>query len=906
MIPYSKYTTIDNLSSYLVSVTKSNSRMSSLIHNQSASQKTTKAFPTSEEFYKRVLTDRGISSCHVTIVYLDSVLGKHMEKRISAWREISKGGDIPWHRVYAFKYKDKIIWDREKKECLIDEMISSRKNLSDKFKIVSYNILNDKTLDDRKANIINYLVEANPDICCLQEVTDDFVTEIKKNQHLKSYEIAVTDLKTNNIVILSRYTINNITLIRFNSNKQALKVTVCDQNDIEVDFIGVHLTSDYKSRSDDKRREQLFMILTHVNRSTPCFIMGDFNMTVDVVPQMNEFNDVYMISNASDTYASVSEDSDSSETVDRTPTYNPITNELAKLNSSTGSAERFDRIYYQKNNIIYLTEYLVRTDIPYSDHYPIECVFTETEQSIQEHVVNTTDNKKTSMMLIISDPEIDRIRRKYDIGYDRWMGHLNIYFGFIERSDFDSAFYKIQNMINDKYIGSPMVFDRLESLDQTKYKMLCLMPNEATKKILTDLRKDVDNILKFKSEQYNPHISLGRFHDDSWKSIKSIHHETTLDRIYFSEYGGETYVEPRRCIPIKKIGTKKQIVDMLESILNEKIVVGGSSVFADDVTIPQGSDLDLAIITNSDKKAVLKIFRKKLCFSGEVFSAEYIENQHNNYLKIKLFDETNIDLHVYAPGEKIDIFEASKTIRDMMVRLGTVKLFEEVLREIKHRFKKLGVYGQSFGYLNGISLSIMLAHLFKHSKEDLKDLPIDMIVKRFCQTFSEWSHPSPICIDTSGVKNDGSKTSSIMRVHNVTQPYENTLRSLTRSTFNVTMDALKNNLESLSDGVYPHDLLIGIRCNDANIFDSMMRYIESHMLDITLGYEAIDCDVRPISCWNIKIDPKDMHMFQGYMKIQLTKSTYTNKLEKLQTSIWRLYRNQIFRYKVVETKPKHN
>lgn len=101
--------------------------------------------------------------------------------------------------------------------------------------------------------------------------------------------------------------------------------------------------------------------------------------------------------------------------------------------------------------------------------------------------------------------------------------------GFIDRSDFDSTFYKIQKMLVEKYIGFPMVFDHLETMDLTKYKMLCLMPDVSTKKMLIDLKKDIDSILKFKSDLYNPHISLGKFRDDSWMGIKSIQHVKYLN-----------------------------------------------------------------------------------------------------------------------------------------------------------------------------------------------------------------------------------------------------------------------------------------------------------------------------------------------------------------------------------------
>ena len=841
-----------------------------------------KQFPTSDEFYKRILTDRNISSCHVVIVYLDSMLNKYMEKRISAWREISKGGDIPWHRVYFFKYKDKIIWDREKRLCTIDEMISCRNNIMDSFKIISYNILNDKSLNTRIGDIVSYLLSTDADIICLQEVSDDFINVIKSNDILQKYELAITDLKSNNIVILSKFTINQISLIQLNFHKQAIKITISDKNDMDVDIVGIHLTSDYKSRADDKRREQLSIILNQLNKSSQNIIIGDFNMTTNTIPLLdNEFIDSYGS--------------------DMTYTYDPQTNTLAKLNTSSGNPERFDRIYYSKKTF-YQTQYKVRNELMCSDHYPIECIFTETES--EESQITTPDNKKTSMMLIINNPEIDKIRRKYDIGIDRWMAHLNIYFGFIPRIDFDTSYYKIKNILIDKYFGKTLIFDHMESLDQTKYKMLCLMPNEPTKKILIDIRQTVDLILGLKSEPFNPHISLGRFHDDSWRSIKSITHEMKLDRIYFSEYGTETYVEPRRCICDKIIRTKNQTIEMLSNILGEKIMIGGSTIFENSTEFENstdniGSDLDLEIITKFEKKITVNKFRKLLMFSGEAFSVDCIENQHSVYLKIKLFDNQMIDLHIVDGHMLQSMVEASQIIKNIIIKLDKLELFRTVLWEIKKRFKNLQIYGQTYGYFNGICITIMLCHLFIKNKEILNE-SIDNIIIIFCKTFSEWPHPTPIFIDNiiNSVKSDDTAASKLIRIHSVTPPYENILRTITKSTFNITMNALQNNLQCITLS-YPLLLTLGIKSNDENTFDQMIRYVDSEILNIILRYEAVGSDIRPISGWQTKINPNESYMFNGYLKFGITSSTLINKLEKINNCMGMLFPHQLFRYKVM-------
>src|SRR5271166_3487185 len=144
-----------------------------------------KKFPTSEEFYKRIINDRNIASTNVAIIYYDSILDKHLEKNINMWSTTSNGGDIPWHRVYAFKYKDEIIWDRLNKKYSIEGIIECQKKIKSNFKIVSYNILNNETLIDRAADIINYLHSTDADIICLQEVPIvDNPTETISNQNL--------------------------------------------------------------------------------------------------------------------------------------------------------------------------------------------------------------------------------------------------------------------------------------------------------------------------------------------------------------------------------------------------------------------------------------------------------------------------------------------------------------------------------------------------------------------------------------------------------------------------------------------------------------------------------------------------------------------------------------------------
>ena len=343
-----------------------------------------KSFPTSVEVFKKIKGNKQISSSHIVIGYLDRILNKNLEKRFSSWKDINNGGDIPWHRVYYFKYKDKIIWDRNTRYYGLNDIISPDIKLEEKISILSYNILDNDSLEKRKEFIVKYLSESNADIICLQEVNESIVDYIREREEFKNYEITTTDLKINNIMFLTRQKINNISLINLNSSKQALKIVLNDQNDNEVQFIGIHLTSDHQSKADEKRKIQLDVILKNIDKRLPAIIIGDFNITDDNIPQLEGFIDVT--------------DNNKKES-----TYDPHANQLAKENTNSNLAKRYDRIYFNKNCDV--INFIVRCDILFSDHYPIECSLQLSDKNNDDQSRFVGDNKNTSLMLIIKNDD---------------------------------------------------------------------------------------------------------------------------------------------------------------------------------------------------------------------------------------------------------------------------------------------------------------------------------------------------------------------------------------------------------------------------------------------------------------------------------------------------------------------
>ena len=223
--------------------------------------------------------------------------------------------------------------------------------LPSKIKVMSFNILSDiydnkiTSLDKRKDDLLNFIIEQNCDIICLQEVTDYFHTELLK---LSDYKCNITNCKTNNIAILSKINPINCIIIDLDNrgSKKALKLQFKTNEIQSLTVVGIHLTSDTHKNSKSTRIQQISKIINNINTKYPCIILGDTN-EVGTIDQLSNFVD-----------------SNNSTVV----TYDPQDNIFAKKFSSKGIKCRYDRIYH---NLLGCMEFNVIKNNTLSDHYPV-------------------------------------------------------------------------------------------------------------------------------------------------------------------------------------------------------------------------------------------------------------------------------------------------------------------------------------------------------------------------------------------------------------------------------------------------------------------------------------------------------------------------------------------------------
>eukprot|EP00698_Gefionella_okellyi_P008328 TRINITY_DN2061_c0_g1_i1.p1 TRINITY_DN2061_c0_g1~~TRINITY_DN2061_c0_g1_i1.p1 ORF type:complete len:324 (+),score=77.35 TRINITY_DN2061_c0_g1_i1:40-1011(+) len=80
-----------------------------------------KKFPTSDRVYYQIMTDSRYDKSDFTLLYWDGLKNDYASIPITDW--VLKGGDIPWHRVYFFKYRDVVVWDRESKQYTLKDIV---------------------------------------------------------------------------------------------------------------------------------------------------------------------------------------------------------------------------------------------------------------------------------------------------------------------------------------------------------------------------------------------------------------------------------------------------------------------------------------------------------------------------------------------------------------------------------------------------------------------------------------------------------------------------------------------------------------------------------------------------------------------------------------------------------------
>ena len=212
--------------------------------------------------------------------------------------------------------------------------------------IATYNLLHDADFpfSERAGRIISEIVDANADILCLQEVSDEALVTILGSSRIQSlYSFSsrdplVTLENERNLLVLSRYSFKWLPLDTGSKHKPAC-VAIFDPEatgSLSLVVTCVHLTAGRSASPLEQKTRELAKIVDHLTtkyQDSDWAIAGDFNWPNEIgaSPADALFHDVGAASGD--------------------PTYEPIRNALAAQTareSTTG--QRYDRVYLKRNS----------------------------------------------------------------------------------------------------------------------------------------------------------------------------------------------------------------------------------------------------------------------------------------------------------------------------------------------------------------------------------------------------------------------------------------------------------------------------------------------------------------------------------------------------------------------------
>lgn len=829
--------------------------------------------PTFTDIYNRILTDLNLNKHSFTVEYKN--FDKTLEMPITKWKPITSGGDIPEHKVISIKFKGKVIWNKEKL-CLINEcqeVFDPSQVVPETFSVMTFNILSDEyektvtNLSKRFPQIFKFLKDSDCDIICLQEVQPSVLTELKK---LEGIYTSHTLMGINDIVILTKIEPFSSELIDLGQQKCALMVTLKIENDKELNIVGVHLTSDYHNDNAIKRTTQLYKIKNYLEGKKHIILLGDTNEPVyeHTLGHFMDYLDCWI------NLKNVREE--------KGYTYDPTVNLLAKKLSNNRNPLRLDRILYSNNSALNCTEVNVNNTsqtVQLSDHYPLIAKFSLNVQLLYQDLTQqqTTALTNQTALCIIPPHELwrklDSLRVKNtNLQELRWMHHLNLFFGFVQPDNFYSIYKEIKKLNLQPF---SVTFDKISYFAHEKTFTLFLQPNDESNFKLTNLYQNLKTIFNDNKMTWMPHITLGNFAEES-KIQNYIRQQVNIsfkvNILSFVSRIGYEYFKVVRNIVFDDIPMNFYI-EFVKSVCKSQGVesrVCGSRIFElnkHNSSACDESDADILCIgivpravffSKLTKIAETCGYFKKVCIAKNkhVFCLKL--KTSNNNLDIQYVNTTDMDDMYCKTG--MAMYNEPKYMVDMLTKINKLDLFKQCLTWIKNKLKGKNMYGGLFGFTSGMSLSILVTYLVKHSTVNC--------LETFIEKLKVVDFTKPIFLGQQNTYDVSKPCDRLMYIGTSTTPIENTMRHVYKSSAFLMKTQFASGFETDDSSLFTKELTFTINAvDDESLNDciewfnglvtKMMVAIERNCKDTTVVFpstkwQIVESDDRIEGTWKLK------------------------------------------------------
>jgi endonuclease/exonuclease/phosphatase family metal-dependent hydrolase/2'-5' RNA ligase len=306
--------------------------------------------------------------------------------------------------------------------------------LPPKFSVATYNILNDPAFPplSRIDQIKGAIKHSNPDILCLQEVSDELLQLLLSSPNLSNAYIyssrapGFTYENERNILVLSKYSFTWSKLEIGGKHKPALLATFLGADSKALNLAAIHLTAGRTTSTIAQKTSELEALTTHIraqDNEGDWIIIGDTNWpsTHPTTPLDALFEDV------------ASENPQA--------TFDPNSNSLAAQTAREDRLpQRYDRIYLKKGSSLHPSSVLLfgkEGVLPPSDHWGLLVEFEPKPAKTSTGTLATSDPYLTLPETYLSTEELQAVSDSH-----QWVPTAN------KEDKFSAALRAIRNLFS--------------------------------------------------------------------------------------------------------------------------------------------------------------------------------------------------------------------------------------------------------------------------------------------------------------------------------------------------------------------------------------------------------------------------------------------------------------------------
>ncbi|MGP3956267.1 poly(A) polymerase [Nonomuraea sp. 3N208] len=840
------------------------------------------------------------------------------------------GGEIPWHRVLFVEADGEVVWDRASGLDRVDTCDAGRVReprllrapfftartphiwdagwrpgsggavaAATAVRVLTWNTLWDRYDSERidtarrRPLLLAALEEADADVIALQEVEPALLSMLLSAPWVRArYAIGTDpdgeDVDDSGLLLLSRLPVREAAWHVLGPHK-AVAAIVVDTADGPLTVAVTHLTSDHADDGQTRRTEELAQIAEGLaGVGGDLILAGDFNDGTDAPASVLGLRDAWTEAHESD----------------QTPTFDPHANPLAALSSLSGRATRLDRILLRGRPRVISAA--LRGDAPtpeglyISDHYGVEAVL-DLSQSDLAGVLDVPPTARTAVAWVPPRalwPPIQDVRRKHDPQFDRWPPHVNLLFGFVPESDFESAAPILAAAAAEV---EPFTV-RLEGVRTFQHRddvTVWLDPASASgdgPAPWTRLREALERRFprcKGRAEGFTPHLTLGRARDRQGFAARLEGMTAQVGDLVVLSRRADEPMRPRAVIalgsgevrwldgaengevevgtPLRAAGTPQrkalaeQVAQRLAEALRPGIVhVAGSRRMGCELP---AADLDLvaALPGEPDVAEVEALVRVAL---PDAVRLRQVIGARVPGLRLRVAD-LDVDLTVVSTGSmspsqalarRAELGQAAaiamSAVSDADAIRGAVGAeharFALLARQVKAWARARGLDSAPFGGLPGLAWTVLAALTVRQSA----DLPADRLLGQFFSTWAAWNWRDPVTLTPTVISEDPAP----MTVMTPSDPMRNCARQVSAGGLDLLTQELYRAWELIENGrsqelLAPPPLhrrhtawaVLTVHSDRTEEFDAVLGRVRGRMLELLSALE--EAGVPDVQAW---------------------------------------------------------